>query len=104
LALQKLARRAAGQAGPAAAHNGQMQTFIELAGACAQHFAEGDTAQGVAALSQMAGLIPVDNLEETVACILAETVHCLAEFGDTRPEFILLMLHTLDLALRQRRP
>jgi hypothetical protein len=45
--------------------------------------------------------LPTDNLDKTLVSILNECAKSLAEFGDTRLEFILLSLHTLDLALRQ---
>jgi hypothetical protein len=45
--------------------------------------------------------LPKNYLAPPRVSILNECVRSLAEFGDTRIEFILLSLHTLDLALRQ---
>jgi MFS-type transporter involved in bile tolerance (Atg22 family) len=88
LALQKLAKQ------PEAA-------FATLTETCARHFAEGDSVQGAAILKDLLCQLPKDNLDKTLVSILHECANGLAEFGHTRIEFILLSLHTLDLALRQ---
>ena len=89
LALQKLAKQ------PGA------ETFAALAETCGQCFAQDDSLQATAILKDMLRQLPTDNLDKTLVSILNECAKSLAEFGDTRLEFILLSLHTLDLALRQ---
>jgi hypothetical protein len=75
--------------------------FVASTEACAVQFAEGDLAQGAAALKAMLDEFPKENLDETLTTILNECARGLADYGDTRTEFILLALHTLDTALRQ---
>jgi hypothetical protein len=45
--------------------------------------------------------LPIDGLDKSLGCILGECAAGLAEFGSTRPELILLTLHSLAIALRQ---
>jgi MFS family permease len=75
--------------------------FVASTEACAVQFAEGDLAQGAAALKAMLDEFPKENLDETLTTILNECARGLADYGDTRTEFILLALHTLDTTLRQ---
>lgn len=71
---------------------------------CAHCFARDDSGHGVrllkAVLDQAAGTTP----DTVLACILGECSRGLAEFGDSRPEFILLALHALNIVLRDREP
>jgi hypothetical protein len=89
LALQKLAKQP------------EIETLAASTEKCAGCFAQGDSAQGAALLKDILGQFPKGNLDKTLVSILNECVSGLAKFGDTRIEFILLSLHTLDLALRQ---
>jgi len=73
-----------------------------LVEACVRCFAQGDLSGGVACLGDMIQRLPTRDLDESLACILGECAAGLAEFGGTRPELILLALHSLDIALRQR--
>jgi hypothetical protein len=62
---------------------------------CADAFARGDTAQGVAALAQIINDLPPAEPAQPGAAILAR---CVAQFqrdGPARLEYILLALHTL---------
>jgi hypothetical protein len=108
LGLEKLARRTHNQAMMlSTSENSPGQTFTSLAQGCAQSFAQGDTVQGAGLLAQMIEAALARPLPTHVSRILQECAHCLLEFGDSRPEFILLALHTLDIALRrlnQKRP
>jgi hypothetical protein len=92
LALHKLARG-----------SGPQDTHARL-NECAHCFARDDSGHGVrllkAVLDQAAGTTP----DTVLACILGECSRGLAEFGDARPEFILLALHALNIVLRDREP
>jgi hypothetical protein len=48
--------------------------------------------------------LPTQGLDETLINVLAGCSAGLAEFGGTHFEFILLSLHTLDIALPQCHP
>jgi len=72
-----------------------------LVEACAGCFAQGDLSGGAACLGDMIQRLPTRSLDESLGCILGECAAGLAEFGGTRPELILLTLHSLDIALRQ---
>jgi MFS family permease len=103
LGLQKLTRRlpiTSTSPSRNLSENGAGQILTTLAEACAQHFAQGDTAQGAKLLAQMSEAALTARLPNHIACILHECNNSLIEFGDSRPEFILLALHTLDIALR----
>ncbi|MBE7473741.1 MAG: hypothetical protein DPW09_09615 [Anaerolineae bacterium] len=89
LALQKQAR----QPGCAA--------WLELAGHCAESFARSDMPQGASQLQALLYQLPKTNLDPTLTSILSECAGSLAEFGPNRLEFILLSLHTLNIALPQ---
>jgi HEAT repeat protein len=77
--------------------------FEALAEACAGCFAEGDRSQGASYLKAMIDGLPTQGLDETLINVLAGCSAGLAEFGGTHFEFILLSLHTLDIALPQCR-
>lgn len=68
---------------------------------CAGCFAQGDLAGGAACLGDMIQRLVTLDLDESLVCILGECAAGLAEFGGSRPELILLALHSLDLALRR---
>jgi len=68
---------------------------------CAKCFAQGDLPGGAACLGDMIQRLLARNLNESLGCILGECAAGLSEFGGTRPELILLALHSLDIALRQ---
>jgi HEAT repeat protein/predicted MFS family arabinose efflux permease len=89
LALQKPARHLKADA------------FGTLAEACAECYARGDLSGGASYLKDMIHALPTHGLDETLVCILDECAAGLAEFRSTRLEFVLLSLHTLDIALRQ---
>lgn len=71
---------------------------------CANCFARNDSDRGAhllrTVLDQAAGTTPHTEL----ACILHECSQGLAEFDDSRPEYILLALHALDIMLRDNEP
>jgi MFS family permease len=89
LALQKPARRL------------RTDAFEALTEACAGCFARGDLSSGASHLKDMIDGVPTHDLDDTLIFILGECAAGLAEYGCTRFEFILLSLHTLDIALRQ---
>ncbi len=89
LALQKPARHL------------KTDAFGILAEVCAGCFAQGDLSGGTAYLIDMINQLPTHSLDETLVCILSECATGLVDFGGTHFEFILLSLHTLDIALRQ---
>lgn len=89
LALQKPARHL------------KTDTFGILAEKCAGCFAQGDLSQGAGYLIDIINQLPTRGLDETLVCILDECAAGLADFDGAHFEFILLSLHTLDIALRQ---
>jgi hypothetical protein len=89
LALQKPARHLSDNA------------FEARTEACAGCFAQGDLPGGASHLKDMIDRVPTQNLDKTLICILGECAAGLDEFGGTRFEYILLSLHSLDIALRQ---
>jgi HEAT repeat protein/MFS family permease len=89
LALQKSANR------PGAT------ILAELAGQSAESFAQSDSAKGVALLKEMICQAPLPESEPALKQILDECTNSLEAFGDTRIEFILLSLHTLNITLHQ---
>jgi HEAT repeat protein len=89
LALQKPARHL------------KTDAFAALIEACAGCFARGDLSKGATYLIDMIHQLPTQGLDETLISVLDECAAGLAEFGGTRFEFVLLSLHTLDIALRQ---
>ena len=90
LSLKKLAKHPGGQA------------LTDQVDECSRAFAQNDTSRGAALLQDLLTQFPLDRLEPTQIRILAECASGLAEFGNDRIEFILLSLHTLDLALRTK--
>jgi hypothetical protein len=89
LALQKLAKSTS------------CEKLIALTGKCAENFAQGDMGQGTSQLTELIYQVPETGLDPTLVCILRECASSLAVYGPTRLEFVLLSLHTLDIALRQ---
>jgi len=79
----------------------KMDAFRAWAEACAGCFARGDLAGGAAYLKDMIHGLPTQGLDEPLACILDHCAAGLADFGGARFEYVLLSLHTLDIALRQ---
>ncbi len=89
LALQKLAKQP------------EQRIFIGQTETCAGQFAQDDSSQGTATLLEILNQFPPDNLGKPLNCILNGCAGGLAQFGDARIEYILLSLHTLNIALRQ---
>jgi hypothetical protein len=89
LALQKPARHLRNDA------------FESLTEACAGCFARGDLSSGASRLKDLIDGVPTRDLDETLIYILGECAAGLAEYRGTRFEYILLSLHSLDIALRQ---
>lgn len=89
LALQKSANRP------------ETARFAELAGQSAENFAQGDSTRGVSLLKEMICETPLPESDQALKQILDECTNSLDTFGDTRIEFILLSLHTLNIALHQ---
>jgi hypothetical protein len=83
------------------ARNLRNDAFDSLTEACAGCFARGDLSSGASQLKDMIDDVPTHALDETLIYILGECAAGLAEHGGTRFEYILLSLHTLDIALRQ---
>jgi MFS family permease len=75
--------------------------FIAATKICADYFAEDNRAQGATTLKEILGNFPTNGLDQTLITILHECANGLASYSDTRPEFLILALHTLDIALRQ---
>jgi MFS-type transporter involved in bile tolerance (Atg22 family)/HEAT repeat protein len=80
---------------------GDLNLLSQTTQTCGRNFAAGDSKQGVVLLRELICQIPTNQLEPTLAHILQECAGNLAEFGDHRIEFILLSLHTLNIALGQ---
>jgi HEAT repeat protein len=89
LALQKPARHLKSDA------------FGATAKLCADCFAQGDLAGGAKNLKDMINQLPTQDLDGTLIDILDECGLGLADFGGTRFEWVLLSLHSVDIALRQ---
>jgi hypothetical protein len=57
--------------------------------------------EGALQLKALIRQVPAGNLNGALLSVLRGCESGLSEFGDTRLEFILLALHSLDIALRQ---
>jgi len=79
----------------------QSPEFTAATETCAAYFAGGDLAQGAAELKNIMDRFSTANPGPKLAAIFQECARGLADYGDTRIEFIILTLHTLDIALRQ---
>jgi len=64
---------------------------------CADHFARDEMEQGVALLIRVIELLPPDRFSETTLAILRECAESLASDPSTRPEYILLALHVIEI-------
>jgi hypothetical protein len=79
----------------------KLDSFAHLAEQSANYYAQGDPDQGTALLSDLIDQLAPVTLDKTLVYILHECARNIAEFGHSRPEFLLLSLHTLNLALTQ---
>jgi hypothetical protein len=79
----------------------EQTAWVALTQTCARHFALGDSEQGAAQLCELICQMPTNQLEKTLARLLQACAKNLAEFSDTRIEFILLALHAITIALGQ---
>jgi hypothetical protein len=68
---------------------------------CSGYFAQGNSCKGTHSLRELLSELAQTSVDPLLACILNECAAGLADFGDTRLEFILLSLHTLNLTLIQ---
>jgi predicted MFS family arabinose efflux permease len=87
LALQKSAKQ------------GGYNQLTHLIQTCAENFARGDRTQAAISLKELICQLPKTELDPNLACIMQECATSLPEFGPTRLEFVLLSLHTLNIAL-----
>jgi HEAT repeat protein len=87
LALQKKASRL------------KLDTLADLAGECAEYFAQHDSRQGRRLLQKMIYELPPAGLDQALICISRECGQDLADVEDGHFEVLLLSLHTLDIAL-----
>jgi len=65
---------------------------------CADTFAKDDFEQGVSQLIRLIHLLPADSITANGKVMLDECALRLETFKDTRGEYVLLALHTLDVA------
>ena len=79
----------------------RMIELAEVAEASSKSFASGDLASGVVSLRTMLHWISSEDLDQTTADILQGCIAGLEEFGGDRKEYILLSLHTIDIAFKQ---
>ena len=79
----------------------KLDTCANLAEQAANYYAQGDPHQGTALLSELIDQLGPETLDKTLVYILHECARNIAEFGHSRPEFVLLSLHTLNLALQE---
>lgn len=78
------------------------EKLFDLAEECARQFAQNNLPEGAALLREMlCQVLHQENLAPPLPDILRECAGGLAEFGATRLEFILLSLHTLNIAIPQ---
>ena len=77
---------------------GVIETVAE---GCTQNFAHGNPAAGIACLKTMMAWFPKEHLDEDMVQMLAACSQCLAQFGNSRKEIILLSLHVLDAAFER---
>ncbi|MCC6617141.1 MAG: MFS transporter [Anaerolineae bacterium] len=68
---------------------------LALVEQCDMAFAKEQFDQGISGLSQMIRALPPDTHTATGRLILAECAARLDDYGDSRPEYLLLALHTL---------
>ena len=66
---------------------------------CAKAFAENDLQRAVILLRDLISNLPMEDFEKTFAAILKDCAERLDEFGASRIEYIILSLHTIDVAL-----
>ena len=81
-----------------------MAELAEVAEASANSFASGKLESGVTSLATMLQWLPKKDLDETIVEVSLRCIGGLQEFGDSRKEYILLSLHTLDSAFGQLEP
>ncbi len=86
------------------AERGGMAELAEVAEASARCFASDDITSGVASLITMLRWLSKNDLDQTLAEALRRCIDGLQEFGDSRKEYILLSLHTLDTGFKQLEP
>ncbi|MFN2200621.1 MAG: MFS transporter [Caldilineaceae bacterium] len=70
----------------------------ELARECANCLARGELAQGAVGLSQLIRALPKEHCTSTCVLILDACANHLSSGEDVRPEYIILALHTLQIA------
>jgi MFS family permease len=78
-----------------------MAELAEVAEASAMCFASDDILSGVASLITILQWLSRHDLDQTLAEALRGCIDGLHEFGDSRKEYILLSLHTLDTGFKQ---
>ena len=77
-----------------------MAELAEVAEVSAKSFAAGEIGSGVTSLATMLQWLPKRDLDETIVEVSQRCIDGLQEFGDSRKEYILLSLHTLDTAFQ----
>ena len=75
--------------------------LAEVAEASASRFASGDLDAGITSLATMLQWLPNDALGRAMPVVSQGCITGLQEHGKRRKEYILLSLHTLDVALKQ---
>ena len=76
-----------------------MGNFITVFDDCAEAFEKNDLQRGTTLLSDMIESLPVEDFGKTFADILKDCAERLDEFGASRMEYVILSLHTIDVAL-----
>jgi MFS family permease len=71
---------------------------------CAEDLAQEDLESGVALISQIIRLLPVDELGRVHRVALQDFAERLDEFGVRRTEYVVLALHTIRMGLAEKRP
>jgi hypothetical protein len=78
-----------------------LDKWADLAGRCANAFAQQDSGRGRQLLQAMIDQLPRADFDPALPCILSECQQALAEGEEGHLEVLLLSLHTLDIALGQ---
>lgn len=80
----------------------QAEQVHPLLDQCSRQFGANENKAGITTLIDVLALVEAMSISKAQAAILAACRQNLAEYGDSRLEFILLSLHTMHTALRRR--
>jgi hypothetical protein len=67
-----------------------------MAGQCARQFAQAELDKAITLLVKLIAELSVDRFADACAKVISECAECLEEFGSSRPEYVVLVLHALN--------